>query len=251
MKENILADRIFAESINSLSQYLLFIEKHCDNLDSFDTVLFRGQREDWPLLPKLARLKFRSNNTVLYAESEMISSFKRRAFPFLDSKPENDLDRFAIAQHFGMATRLLDWTTNPLTALWFAVEQPAIDNADGVVWLFIPANEDHIQDDEIDPLKINETRVFRPKHINKRIIAQHGWFTIHKYNTIKSRFIPMENEKKYENWLMKLRIPASTFPALRCALDRCGINAATIYNDIVGLCKDSEWKVALLDDEQC
>ena len=244
-----LAKRVFAESINSLSQYLSFIEKHCDQYDEFDDVLFRGQHEDWPLLPKLARLKYRSGKTVLDAESNMVSSFKRRSLPFLESKPETDWDWLAIAQHFGMATRLLDWTTNPLAALWFAVEKPAIYSKDGVVWVFTPALEDYVSCDNESPFEIGRTRIFKPKHMNRRIVAQNGWFTVHQYKAAESRFVIMEKNKRYSKCLMKLRIPASAFPVLRFALNRCGIKAATIFNDIAGLCKDSEWRVSLQADE--
>jgi len=48
---------------------------------------------------------------------------------------------------------------------------------------------------------------------------------------------------------MKLRIPAQHFPSIRAELDRCGINAATLYGDLVGLCRDSEWQHSLLEDE--
>ncbi len=240
---------MFAESINSLSHYLKFIEEHFDQYDEFDPILFRGQREDWPLLPKLARIKYRSDKTVLDAESDMVSSFKRRSLPFLESIPENDLDWLAIAQHFGMATRLLDWTTNPLAALWFTVEKPAINSRDGVVWVFAPALEDHVSGHNNNPFEIGGTRIFKPNHINRRIVAQNGWFTVHQYKAAKSRFVVMEKNKRYSKRLMKLRIPASAFPVLRFALNRCGINAATIFNDIAGLCKDSEWKASLLSDE--
>ena len=241
---------MFAESITNLTQYLSFIETHCDQYDEFDAILFRGQREDWPLLPKIARLKFRAGKQVLDAESEMVVSFKRRSLPFLESKPETNLEWLAIAQHHGMATRLLDWTTNPLAALWFAVEKPAIDSKDGVVWVFTPSLEDHVTSaDEKRPFDIGRTRIFRPKHINRRIVAQNGWFTVHQYKAAESRFVRMENNKRYSSHLMKIRIPASAFPYLRFALDRCGINAATLFDDMVGICQDSEWKVSVQVDE--
>ena len=56
MEEVTLAMRMFAESINSLSEYLFFIEKHCDQYDEFDAILFRGQREDWPYRPHLGQI---------------------------------------------------------------------------------------------------------------------------------------------------------------------------------------------------
>lgn len=236
----------YAETIESLADLLAFIGEH---VSEFDDILFRGQTQDWELLPKLARLRFRGDVSIAEAEAKMLSTMQSRSIPFLDHPPTSTWDWLSIAQHNGMATRLLDWTTNPLIALWFAVEKPANGDEDGVVWIFTPDGKDHVPDAErADPFKSDRTRVYRPKHINRRIVAQNGWFTVH-YLSSKGRFIPFEKISRYKNSLMKLRIPAKSFPDLRFELDRCGINTATVYSDLVGVCRDSEWQHSLLDDE--
>lgn len=233
--------------IESLAGFLELVEKHCAE---FDDVLFRGQKEDWTLVPKLARLRFRGGLKVREAESKMLASLKTRALPYLDTVPQNDWDWLAIAQHNGMATRLLDWTTNPLAALWFAVEQPATKGQDGVVWVFTPSQEDYVVNpDSFTPFDSVRTRVFRPKHINRRIITQHGLFTAHYIQKNGSKFVSLEKNSRYKEHLIKMRVPASMFSDIRTGLDRCGINAATLYGDLVGLCTDAQWQHSLLDDE--
>lgn len=237
----------YAHVIESLAGFLKIIQEHCAE---FDDVLFRGQKEDWSLLPKLARLRLRGELTVREAESEMLASLKTRSLPYLDKVPLNDWDWLAVAQAYGMATRLLDWSTNPLAALWFAVEQPAREGQDGVVWVFTSSQEDHVVDtDSGTPFDSNRTRVFMPKHINRRIIAQHGWFTAHFIQKAGSKFVPLEENARYKKKLTKLCVPASAFSSIRTELDRCGINAATLYGDLIGLCIDSQWQHSLLADE--
>ncbi|WP_052452349.1 FRG domain-containing protein [Noviherbaspirillum autotrophicum] len=53
-----------------------------------------------------------------------LSEFKRRARPFLTMTPQNDFEWMFIMQHYGAPTRLLDWTTNALVALYFAIPRP-------------------------------------------------------------------------------------------------------------------------------
>ena len=167
----------YAETIESLADLLAFIGEH---VSEFDDILFRGQTQDWELLPKLARLRFRGDVSIAEAEAKMLSTMQSRSIPFLDHPPTSTWDWLSIAQHNGMATRLLDWTANPLIALWFAVEKPANGDEDGVVWIFTPDGKDHVPDAErADPFKSDRTRVYRPKHINRRIVAQNGWFTVH------------------------------------------------------------------------
>lgn len=52
----------------------------------------------------------------------MLDDFKRRALPFVDMVPRNDFEWLFLMQHHGVPTRLLDWTTNALVALYFAID---------------------------------------------------------------------------------------------------------------------------------
>ena len=241
-----MSSEVYADCVQSLAGFLSFVEKHCEQ---FNHVLFRGQHQHWTLLPKLARLRTRRELHVLAAETKMLTSFKSRAVALVDSMPETEWDWLSIAQHHGMATRLLDWTTNPLAALWFAVERPAVQGKEAVVWIFTHTEEDVVADPSAaSPFDLDRTRVFQPRHVTRRIGAQHGWFTVHHHKGA-SGFIPLERNERFTNRLMRLQIPAGAFSSLRFALDRCGINAATLYGDLMGLGRDAEWQQSALEDE--
>ena len=157
-----------------------------------------------------------------------------------------------LAQHHGMATRLLDWTTNPLAALWFAINKPSDSNTDGVIWTFLLTDIEFIEDENLSsesPFTQTFTRIHQPKHITNRITSQQGWFTVHAYNSSKNQFTPLEQDMRYLNKLRKLTIPANKFQELRFHLDRCGINAYSIFADLDGLCKDAEWQFTVDIDE--
>lgn len=90
---------------------------------------FRGEeRSDWELKPKIGRIITReppkinfSLPVTVFGEKEAFTQFKEYASPFLKSPPNNEWDWLAVAQQHGLPTRLLDWTTNPLIALFFAL----------------------------------------------------------------------------------------------------------------------------------
>lgn len=237
-----------SKSIRTLSRYVEYVEKHCVG----EHFLFRGQPVDRPLLPKVARLV--TSAPIADSERAMLRDFKLQSLPFLESHPADDWDWLALAQHHGMATRLLDWSLNPLAALFFAVERPPEPTAQGVVWMFEVAATDYLNEDSQDrrmnPFDVDRTRVFRPRHISRRIVAQAGWFTAHKFTEKQeSQYIPLERNTRYKNRLVKLAVPANAFADLRRDLDRFGVNAASIYGGIDGLCRTIEWRHSFLTDE--
>lgn len=226
-------------TISSVGQFVEYLEEH-----KSDSVLFRGQSEDLPLVPTVARLKPRETG-LLDAERRMLEEFRRQAHPFLEREPGTDWDLLAIAQHHGMATRLLDWTLNPLAALWFAVKSSIHRAGPGVVWILdyhglSPASADS------DPFSCETVLILSPQHMERRIASQLAWFTVHPCDS-DGRFSPLES--LLESALTKVTIEREAFPALRRQLDRLGLNAASLYPGLDGLCQYLEWHYSLAPDE--
>lgn len=101
--------------IKSFSHFIQAIEKNC----SSDDFLYRGQNIDWTLQPKLGRLVenglIRDKSIKIEKlEIKLLETFKRFAKPHVSELPHNKFQLLALAQHHGLPTRLLDWTSSPL-----------------------------------------------------------------------------------------------------------------------------------------
>jgi hypothetical protein len=212
---------------NTLSQFVGIIEEYCGE----DNWLFRGQQEDWPMLPKLARLMVRHD--TLQDEQNMIS------------------DLLSIAQHHGMATRLLDWSLSPLVALWFAIERPAkAADRNAVVYMLNYTDKDLVIDpNRTSPFDLGRTLFFMPYMVTGRIRVQRGYFSVHR-QTENCEWLPLQEHPAFDNRLARIEIVPRDFAMLRYALDRCGINRASMFPDLDGLCSYLTWSYSLDEDER-
>src|ERR1017187_7723098 len=111
-------------------------------------------------------------------ETNLLKRFKDQAVAYIKFAPENDWEWMAIAQHHGLPTRLLDWTTNPLVAAFFAVESAS--NTDGAIYAYRLRHFINTYEtlDPFNPGKLMKKYI--PRHITNRITAQSGLFTIHR-----------------------------------------------------------------------
>lgn len=97
----------------------------------------------------------------------MLDDFKRRALPFLNLVPRNDFEWLFLMQHHGVPTRLLDWTTNALVALYFAVDgvkpgsTPSEDGGAGVE----EKNLDEFDRDSAAVFLMNPTKINSELHV--------------------------------------------------------------------------------------
>lgn len=199
--------------------------------------LYRGQPVDKPLLPKVARGEEELDLTM--QETDFLAVFRRRAWPFVDVDGLTDWQLLAIAQHWGAPTRLLDWTENALAALWFSLIGFDTKSADQpVVWVLTPHEADFYDDHEkgSTPFDLRRTRLYRPDHVSSRITAQHSVLSAHKYWE-KGHYLALEKQSKYRDRLTKVMVDGSRRNYLLEELDRLGINNATMYPDLMGLCQ--------------
>lgn len=236
------------EEIDSVAA---FIAKVADWYVGQDDILFRGHRvNSWPLIPRLGRMspRVRFADSPTEVEKKLLKDFDRLAVPYIGARHLQIWDRLALAQHHGLPTRLLDWSSNPLVALWFAVERPPGQSSAAAVWAYRASSEDFV-DHRVAPADISRTMIFRPDHHDERIVAQAGWFSVHKYSESTQRFSALENVKKQQQKLRKFVVPAKYFPAVRGDLARCGITRASLFPDLAGLCGYLSWKYEPLEDE--
>jgi FRG domain/Protein of unknown function DUF262 len=188
--------------ISSLNELMEFVSSRT----SFTQPLwFRGNRNSsYDLVPSLYRHPtIKDPEKLKDLEADLMERFRHRAPPFVEQLPADDFQLLFLMQHYGVPTRLLDWTENPNVAAFFAVEDARQDKSsppnDAAIWVMNPQllNTTSLTNHSADKvLSIRDELLhsYEPKtafrisgklpvavggvHNSRRIVAQRGSFVL-------------------------------------------------------------------------
>ncbi len=249
--------------VNSVVEYVAAVDRLISEWtpkgeDWYVQPWFRGHGDAaWALEPGAYRQPrgTRASDRDYYTESELLSQFKLRAPMFLERIPASDWEWLFLMQHYGLTTRLLDWTDGSLIALYFAVR----DNdgtTDAAVWAMSPwwlnkqttGKYDLFRADDplanglapradAKPLRGRLPLAIRPVHANARIVAQRGAFTIH--GTERGALDRLAARRgRSKTCLSRIRIPRECVSEIRRELSISGINESLVFPELSGLCRE-------------
>jgi hypothetical protein len=243
--------KILEISVGSLNELIAFTESQNKN----NIRLYRGQMNDWPLSSKIFRLiqERHQINNFYEIEKQIYTEFKsslREIRP--NSEPLSDWESLAIGQHYGLPTRLIDWTKDPLVALWFAFAQEKANNEERIIW-GLSVDSSHLADFENDdPFSSRFIKIFESPHIDERILAQKSWFSIQNIRTFNQRsgdglpkftnYNLMNECEEFQYYLVKIKMSNNMRLVILEELNFKGVNHSTIFPDLENHAKNIQWK---------
>lgn len=193
---------------------------------------FRGQSNiEWGIVPKAGRKPFVGKD-----DQYLFEMWKRYAVSHR-SLPLSQWDCLAVAQHHGLVTRLLDWTRNPLVALFFALQTPSGCDSIVIACRFATrVPQEDLENRDSNPYNFKTIAIFVPSMFSSRIVSQSGIFSIHPK--------PAEALEKKTSGLTEyrqIRIPNSVRDNLLKELEFFGIHSGSLFPDLDGLSEHISW----------
>lgn len=191
--------------------------------------IFRGVRDvQHHLIPSVGR-NYTDNERLTEIEREMLTLFKAYAVAHISGQPDDDWHWLALAQHHRMPTRFLDWTRNPLVALFFAVETLSQSDAAVYVWDEVKV----FSQTPSDPFtsEVSEVLVYIAPHFSPRIPAQSGVLTFHAHPTMAHD----------SDQITKVIVPSSTKNDFKHILAHYGVHRASLFPDLDGIAEYIRW----------
>ncbi len=141
---------------------------------------FRGLKDvDYHLITTLDRF---GGNIKWQRERYLMREFSRRIHHYLQSEsmPNTTVELLALMQHYGVPTRLLDFTKSPFIALYFAVCDTTIEK-DAAVWALMSRN-----------IEVNSLKRIREK--DEELVRSIG--------KLQNSFIEFTKEPLFTKWFM-------------------------------------------------
>jgi hypothetical protein len=209
---------------------------------------YRGHASSaWKLVPKVHR------SHTLDEECDMVQSFRLRAPSRYHNCPprENIAEWLSLMQHYGLPTRLLDWTKSLLVATYFAVGYETSPGP-ATVWVLSPSllnrrfgldrgiyqlTQKEVRDVLLAAFKRDwpvEKKAFavRASEIDIRMLLQQSAFTIHGDPT------PLEEMPGAEEFVVPITIPADAKPFMSAQIEALGVRRSDLFPDLSSLARE-------------
>lgn len=214
--------------------------------------LFRGHSSPaWSLRPKIGREDVTGVIWSLSSERALFETFKRQARDLQPGIGFDEWDWLALAEHHGLATRLLDWSANPLIAAWFAVSSDPQDQGAQVVALRVQERNYLVIDgSESDPkpfypetwptaLRTHGVAFVRPAARAARIVSQRGLFSVHAEPTQPLTSVLAQGSRSRRPEVFDIPAPYREYFQRR--LEQLGVDAAHVRRDLDGIAQALDW----------
>ena len=228
--------------------------------------VFRGMDvASWSLETSLQRLPKKPDTDTGKIEDALIRSFRKYASAgSFDQKSEWYV--LAVAQHNGLPTRVLDWSSSPLVAAHFACGDERYKNDDGVVWCLHAGilrdigRRSHpdagkllgnswvydtrmLEESFADLAGLDSTRkdgqlmvLWEPPSLDARIANQSGLLSLMNHPEESQHAFLARQASVHPDLVQRIVITAGAKSEIRDMLDQNGISERTIYPGLPGLC---------------